>query len=52
MILTLPRIFGVFGVQISQPIADVATLLISVPMGISVLKELRQQQEANLEQAA
>ena len=52
VILTLPRIFGVFGVQISQPIADVATLLISVPMGISVLKELRQQQEANLEQAA
>ena len=34
-ILILPRIFGVLGIQISQPIADIITLII----GIIVIKE-------------
>ena len=38
--------FGLFGIQLSQPVADFATLFLSIPLGISVLRELdRKQQE-------
>lgn len=32
---------GVLGIQISQPLADVMTFLIAIPLGVGVLKELR-----------
>ena len=41
LILTLPRFFGLTGVFFSQPIADVATFLISVPMGIRILRQIK-----------
>lgn len=41
LIWTLPYIVGLLGVQICQPIADVLALLLSIPLGISVLKELK-----------
>lgn len=40
LIWTLPRIWGIFGVQISQPIADVLTAIFSIPFGYTFLKEL------------
>ena len=40
LIWTLPRVWGIIGVQISQPIADVLTALFSLPFGFSFLKEL------------
>lgn len=39
LILILPNIIGILGIQLSQPIADLFTLLISLPMGINTLKE-------------
>lgn len=43
-ILILPRLFRLLGVQLSQPVLDIFSFLITVPMGISILKELRSQQ--------
>ncbi len=43
-ILLLPRQFGLLGVQISQPIADVFSFLMAVVMGIIILKELKSKQ--------
>lgn len=41
LILILPPILGILGVQICQPIADVLSFCLSVPLGISVLKEMK-----------
>jgi len=43
-ILILPRLFGLLGVQISQPVSDVFSFFLAVPMTISVLRELKSQQ--------
>lgn len=40
LIAILPRVIGLMGVQISQPIADVLTFAVSVPFLIAFLKEL------------
>jgi hypothetical protein len=45
MILVLPHLFGVVGIQLSQPIADVMTFILAIPMGISVLRELKARAE-------
>lgn len=42
LIWTLPYIIGLLGVQVCQPIADVLALSLSIPLGISVLKELKE----------
>lgn len=42
LIFILPRFLGLFGVEICQAVSDVLTLAISVPIGVSVIKELRQ----------
>lgn len=44
-IIILPHLFGLLGVQISQPISDVLTFLISIPMGTSALNELNSLQQ-------
>ena len=44
-IWALPPLIGLWGVQLSQPISDLCTFLLSIPMCISVLRELRLQQE-------
>lgn len=40
LIWILPKHFGLLGVQVSQPIADVLTALFSLPFGIAFLREL------------
>lgn len=40
LILTLPSLWNVFGIQVCQPLADGLTFLIALPMGIGVLREL------------
>lgn len=42
-ILILPRLMGVTGVEISQPIADVMTFILALPLGVSVIRELKAQ---------
>lgn len=41
VLLLVPRL-GILGLQLAQPAADLVTFLIAVPLGISVLKELRE----------
>lgn len=41
LILILPRIFGLFGVQMCQTVSDVFSLLLSIPFGLSVLNEMK-----------
>lgn len=45
LILVLPPALGILGIQLSQPIADAITILISLPMGITVLRELKHLQD-------
>lgn len=41
IVLLFSRCFGLFGVQISQPVADVCSFAVSVPMQLSVLREMQ-----------
>ena len=40
-ILTLPHFFGLWGILICQPLADLCSFLLSLPLGISVIRELK-----------
>lgn len=44
-VLILPRLFGILGVQISQPVSDVLAFLLTVPLGINILRELKALQQ-------
>ena len=46
LILTLPRLFGLFGVEICQPIADVLTFFVTVPFLFPFLHKLVKLDEA------
>ncbi len=45
LLFILPPIFGMTGIQIAQPVADVFTLIISMIAGLSFLKKLNIEQE-------
>ena len=45
LLLILPLFFGLTGIQIAQPIADVLTLGVSLPAGIYFLKEMKKLKE-------
>ena len=45
LILILPHFFGLTGVEICQAVSDVFTLMISVPIGLSVIREMQKQAE-------
>ena len=40
LILILPRLFGLFGVEITQACADVLSLLLAIPLAVSELRKL------------
>ncbi|WP_244833870.1 MATE family efflux transporter [Clostridium sp. BJN0001] len=40
-IIIFPRIFGLTGIEVSQTIADICSFLLILPMGISVIRELK-----------
>ncbi len=45
LIFILPLLFGLLGVQMCQTVADFFTMAVSLPMGLGVLKELKQMEE-------
>ena len=45
LILVLPRFWGLFGVEICQPIADVLAFIISLPFLVSFLRQLGQRED-------
>lgn len=47
-VLILPRIFGLWGVQLSQPVADGCTFLLALPLAMSVLRDLKRQEEEKI----
>jgi hypothetical protein len=38
----LAPILGLFGIQLAQPLADIAALLLAIPIQIRVLKEMKE----------
>jgi putative MATE family efflux protein len=42
LLFTLTPLFGITGIIISQPLADIGTFLVSIPLSISVFKEMKQ----------
>ena len=42
----LPPIIGIWGIQIAQPLADLITFLMSVPMTLSVIRKMNEKAEA------
>ena len=46
LILLLPSAWGLFGIQVCQPIADVLTFFISVPFLVQYLGELNRMEPA------
>jgi len=47
-IIIMPKIIGLTGVQCSQAIADVLTFIMAVPLGLSVIKELKDNMNKSL----
>jgi len=45
LMFILPRIIGLLGVQITQPISDVLSFVIALKIGTTVLKEIKQMEE-------
>lgn len=45
LVLILPRFWGLAGIQIAQPIADIFTFICSIPMQLSALKMLKKEQK-------
>lgn len=45
IIWSLPHIFGLFGIQISQPIADIATFILSIPLVLGELERMKKIEE-------
>lgn len=44
-VLLLPNFFGMLGVQLSQPIADVFSFLLAVPLALSELRDMKRLEE-------
>ncbi len=40
LVLTLPAYMGLFGVQVSQPISDVISFMVAIPLQIGLLREM------------
>ena len=51
LILTLPRMFGLLGIEICQPIADVLTFVVTVPFLFPFLHQLIKMEEAETAKA-
>lgn len=45
LVLILPRLFGLFGIEVCQTVSDVCSFVLSVPLCMSVLNEMKKQEE-------
>ena len=43
LIAVLPRMFGLTGVEVCQTVSDVLALTVSIPLGVSVIREMRRE---------
>ena len=44
LIAILPHLFGLTGVEICQTVSDVLALTVSIPLGVSVIREMRREE--------
>lgn len=44
-VLLLPRLLGLLGVQLAQPVGDICALVMTVPMALRVLNNLKREEE-------
>ena len=51
LILVLPRVLGLVGVELCQPIADALTFFISLPFLLAFLRQLEQMDKAEASHA-
>ena len=52
LVLTLPAYIGLFGVQVSQPISDVISFMVAIPLQIGLLREMtRDMRRMEMEEA-
>jgi Na+-driven multidrug efflux pump len=42
VILILPPMLGMLGVQLAQPVTDIVTTLIALPIGLGAMRELEE----------
>lgn len=45
LITILPRFFGLTGVEVCQAVSDFCALTVSIPLGVSVIHEMRKQEQ-------
>lgn len=43
-VLLLSRYLGLLGVQLAQPVADVLSFILALPLSLTVLKQLKKQE--------
>ena len=41
IVYIFPKFFGLFGIEIAQPLADLFTFIISIPLGYSIIREMK-----------
>ena len=44
----LPKFLGLFGIEIAQPLADLFTFIISIPLGYSIIREMKIELKNNI----
>lgn len=49
-VFILPRLYGITGLQLCQPVADIFTFLVAFLIGVGMLRELRFRQEGQKEE--
>ena len=49
LVLILPPLIGLWGIQIAQPLADIIAFAISIPMTVGVLKSMNEGKRAQRE---
>jgi Na+-driven multidrug efflux pump len=45
VVLLLPQWIGIWGIQLAQPIADIVSCLLAVPLQLQLLRQMRQEEQ-------
>ena len=48
IVYILPKFFGLFAIEIAQPLADLFTFIISIPLGYSIIREMKIELKNNI----
>lgn len=48
IVYILPKFLGLLGIEIAQPLADLFTFIISIPLGYSIIREMKIELKNNI----